>query len=216
MDIDIDKYDTPEKQDQCRALIQEHRNKKGEPSPGGKWIFLSSFLAKETGSARIMRDSGIAEEDLVFIDRSDKGQIPFCLENFPKAHGIASSWDDAITSYPKDQNGNLKGAEVIWLDHVLMPEKKELLKSTHETMNVCGKDVLFMVNTVLRARQWNYNGTEGAPGIIKGGRDQFFRSLREKMGPDGDRWFAIEPKWKVYRQHTAVQDMGIYLFWSAE
>ena len=216
MTTDFEKYLTPEKQDQCRALLQAYLAKQGFFRPGGKVFFLSSFLDRQTSSARIMCDSGIAEEDLVFIDKSDLGEIPFCLNNFPKAHGIEAWWDDAIESYPKDSNGNLKDVIIVWLDHVLMPENPDLLKSTHETMNVCGKNVLFVVNTVLRARHRNYNGVEGAPGIIKGGRDQFFRSLREEMGPDGDRWFAIEPKWKAYRQHTAKQDMGIYLFWSAE
>lgn len=211
--IDMTQYDTPEKRDQWRAILQEFLRVRGKF--GGKVFMLSSFQHKFSSSARIAIDSGIAESDLVFIDTSEKGQIPYCMENFPLSHGIASPWDNAIAAYPKDANGNLENVMIVWIDHVLMPENKALLKSVHETMNVCGKNVLVVVNTVLRARQWNYNGAEGGTDIIKGGRDQFFRSLREKMGPDGDRWFEIEPKWTVYRQHTARWDMGIYLFWSA-
>ena len=212
---DLDKYDTTEKRDQCRALLQCFLSKKKVFSPRDKLAFLSSFQGKQ-GSARIMIDSGLLEENLIMIDYSDQGEIPFSIGNFPKSTGIASPWDDAIVSLPKDGNGMLKDVAIVWLDHVLMPETAALLESTHQTMNVCGKGVLFVVNTVLHARHRNYNGEEGAPGIIGAGRDQFFRSLREKMGSDGDRWFSIEPQWTTYRQYTARQDMGIYLFWSED
>ena len=213
--IDYSKYDTPEKRDSIRAILQAYLARMGEFGPEMQIIFLSSFLARESSSARVMIDSGIAENCLVGIDYSDQGQIPFCKKNFPKMNAIASSWDDGIASLPRDRNGFLKKVAIAHFDSMEMPETESLLNTVHKSMNLCGKDVMFIVNTVLRSRHRNYNGAEGAPGISGAGRKQFLLSLREKMGPDGDRWFSIEPRWNVYRQRTAKQDMGIYLFWSA-